>query len=121
MYETAVAELSLDLLLQCVSAPHMFHAHSDFPSAYRDIACIVDESVMCESVVKAMSRVSSEIVSVEIIDMYRTADMRGEHKKSLTLRFVYQSETHTLSGEEVETAHNKARVALQQEYGAVIR
>ncbi len=121
VYETIVAEIDLELLAACPATPRVLAEVNNFPMSVRDIACVVDEKIKYEQLAAAARTAAPEVVLVEAVDLYRSATTVGENKKSIAIRVGYQSETHTLTSEEIETAHAKVLGALQTNVQAQIR
>jgi phenylalanyl-tRNA synthetase beta chain len=97
--ELEVAGLSGGRLADVQAAPPPRH-----PSAERDLAIVVAETVPAATVADAVrSAGGPDLRSVELFDIYRGASL-AEDEKSLAWRLVFQADHRTLTEAEVEAA-----------------
>ncbi len=90
-----------------------------FPSIIRDIALVIDEKVTYKQVRDAIQKFPL-VSRLALFDLYRGEQIpRG--KKSLAFRIVYQSQTKTLTDEQVAQVQKQILDALHHEFGAVLR
>ena len=116
-----LAELDLKILLTRRSKKRSFQALPVFPSARRDAAMLVDESISHADVLRAVKKAKPDFLqTVELFDVFRGKGI-PEGKKSLAYAFVYRHRRRTLKDEEVATAHAKVIRRLQDEIAAEIR
>lgn len=116
-----LAELDLKILLTRRSKKRAFQALPVFPSARRDAAMLVDESISHADVLRAVKKAKPDFLqTVELFDVFRGKGI-PEGKKSLAYAFVYRHRRRTLKDEEVSTAHAKVIRRLQDEIAAEIR
>lgn len=116
-----LAELDLKTLLTRRSKKRPFQALPVFPSARRDAAMLVDESISHADVLRAVKKAKPDFLqTVELFDVFRGKGI-PEGKKSLAYAFVYRHRRRTLKDEEVATAHAKIIRRLQDEIAAEIR
>ncbi len=116
----AYAELNLDVIAQEKSGRLRFEELPKYPAVSRDIAIVVDRDVTSESIIKAIRSSGVKILAGEnVFDVYE-----GEHveegKKSVALSVSYQAD-HTLTDEEINTAHEKILNNLKQRLKAELR
>ena len=92
-----------------------------YPSAVRDIALLVDESLSAASVRGTIrSHAPDTLVNVVEFDRYQGKGI-PDGKVSLALRLTFQSAERTLTDAEVEAATTEVVEALARECGAVRR
>ena len=116
-----LAELDLNPLLTRRRQKRPFQALPVFPSARRDAAMLVDESISHADVLRAVKKAKPDFLqTVELFDVFRGKGI-PEGKKSLAYAFVYRHRRRTLKDEEVATAHAKITRRLQDEIAAEIR
>lgn len=116
-----LAELDLKILLTRRSQKRSFQALPMFPSARRDAAMLVDESISHADVLRAVKKAKPDFLqTVELFDVFRGRGI-PEGKKSVAYAFVYRHRQRTLKDEEVATAHAKVIQRLQDEIAAEIR
>lgn len=90
-----------------------------FPSMIRDIALVIDEEVTYQQVKEIIE--SFPLVSqVILFDLYR-GEQIPSGKKSFAFRITYQSQTQTLTEEQVAEIQKQILDALYHELGAVLR
>jgi phenylalanyl-tRNA synthetase beta chain len=90
-----------------------------FPSVTRDIALVVDEQIVYQTV-QNIIRSSPLATTVTLFDFYRGKQI-AEGKKSFAIRVVYQSPSRTLTDEEVDRTQERMLARLHQELGATLR
>ncbi len=116
-----LAELDLKTLLTRRRQKRPFQALPVFPSARRDAAMLVDESISHADVLRAVKKAKPDFLqTVELFDVFRGKGI-PEGKKSIAYAFVYRHRRRTLKDEEVATAHAKITRRLQDEIAAEIR
>ena len=116
-----LAELDLKILLTRRRQKKSFQALPTFPSARRDAAMLVDESISHADVLRAVKKAKPDFLqTVELFDVFRGIGI-PEGKKSLAYAFVYRHRRRTLKDEEVAAAHAKVIRRLQDEIAAEIR
>lgn len=117
-----VGELDLDRLAPAGSARvHRAAPLPRYPSAVRDIAILVDESLSAATVRGTIrSHAPDTLVHVVEFDRYQGTGI-PDGKVSLAVRLTFQSADRTLTDAEVETATTAVVAALARECGAVRR
>lgn len=114
------AELNLDVIASEKSGRLRFEELPKYPAVSRDISIVVDRDVTSEAIIKAIRSSGAKILADEtVFDVYE-----GEHveegKKSVALSVTYQAD-HTLTDEEINTAHEKILNNLKQRVKAELR
>jgi len=114
-----VAEFDLDSLRN-VNPTYGIIPVPEFPPVYEDIAVIVDESVLAESVESLIRQTGGKTVAnVKLFDVYR-GDQIGHGKKSLAYSLTYQSDK-TLTDAEAAAIRTKIVKRLEHELSAKLR
>ena len=92
-----------------------------FPSADRDIAIIVNDSIFAEDIRQEIIASGGELVDfVWIFDQYRGKNI-PPGKRSLAFGIKYRLPDRTLTDDEVNEAQNRIVTALQNKFGAELR
>ncbi|MBV9124381.1 MAG: phenylalanine--tRNA ligase subunit beta [Planctomycetes bacterium] len=114
-------ELDLEAILAAVPSRFLYTPVPRFPTALRDIAVIVDESVPAERVVSEIRTAGGTILSgIRLFDVYRGESI-PTGMKSLAYALAYQAEDRTLTDKEVDKAHKKIEDRLKHVLKAQIR
>ena len=92
-----------------------------YPSTSRDLALLVDLEQDQAGLAQLMKSNGGEnLVSVELFDLFINLDLfRG--KKSLAYRLIFQNPDKTLTDEDVQSAMDRIRTALETVSGLEIR
>jgi phenylalanyl-tRNA synthetase beta chain len=112
-------EIDLTTLLPFTVGHKLFQPIPRFPAVVRDIALVVDAAVthrQIHDIVKS----SPLAAQVNIFDVY-TGKQVPAGKKSLAYRIMFQSPTHTLTDEEVDSVQQQILDRLSHELGATLR
>lgn len=112
-------EIDLEKLLRKVARAKEYQPIPRFPGAARDVALVLDEHVpygSVEEIIRGFPLVTQTI----LFDVYR-GDQVPEGKKSLAVRIIYQSPSHTLTDKEVDQRQQRMLEKLRQELGATLR
>ncbi|MDD7281869.1 phenylalanine--tRNA ligase subunit beta [Floccifex sp.] len=120
-----MAELDCDLLLSIKKAKVKFTPLSKYPSVSRDLAFVIDRDMPVEKVINVMKkqgRVNKEMVirNIEVFDVYEGEHV-SENEKSVALSVLFQSDTHTLKDEEINTVFNNIIAAIVKDCNAQLR
>lgn len=112
-------ELDIKKIFQYISSLYKYKPISKFPSVIRDLALVIDETVTYQKV-KEILESFPLLFKVSLFDFYK-GEQIPEGKKSLAFRLVYQSDTHTLSDQEVDRVQEQMLARLGKEVGAALR
>jgi phenylalanyl-tRNA synthetase beta chain len=95
--DVAVAEISLDRLLEAPRIGERYRPIPRFPGIKLDVAVALPEATPAEAVAKAIEQAGKGMVAdVELFDLYRGESV-GAGKKSLAYHVLLQSPTKTLT------------------------
>ncbi|NOH01549.1 MAG: hypothetical protein HND47_06060 [Chloroflexi bacterium] len=115
-----VAEFDLDLL-RGIQPTYGIKTIPETPPIYEDIAVIVDEAVLAESVEALIRQTGGRsVTNVRLFDVYR-GEQIGAGKKSLAYALTYQAEDKTMTDAEAAAIRNKIVKRLEKELGAKLR
>jgi phenylalanyl-tRNA synthetase beta chain len=112
-------EIDVTALLPFAISRRMYRPVSRFPGTIRDLALVVDAGVTHRQVM-GVFRGFSLISEVELFDVYSGKQV-APGQKSMAYRLVYQSDTHTLTDEEVGRVQEQVLQRLTGELGAALR
>jgi phenylalanyl-tRNA synthetase beta chain len=112
-------EIDLEKLLAKIATTRRYQSIPRFPSVSRDIALVVDERVTYRTVEQAI-RSFPLVKKVMLFDLYR-GEQIAKGKKSFAIRIVYQSDSRTLTDEEVDRTQRAMLAKLGDELGAALR
>lgn len=117
---TFVAEVDLAILAErqqvIVGAPP-----PRYPSAHRDLAVAVDETVVWQALREEVRSAAGEhLRSISLLDVYRGPQV-GARKKSFAMRLVFQSEEGTLEDADLDRAMRRIVGRLERTFKATPR
>jgi phenylalanyl-tRNA synthetase beta chain len=118
-----VAILDAEALIELVAAtgPAQVRGLPRFPAVLRDLALIVDETVLAGELIAAFTAASRGLVErVELFDVFRGPQL-GAGKKSLMLRVAYRDPEATLTDARIQTVCDEAVRAVNAALGAELR
>jgi phenylalanyl-tRNA synthetase beta chain len=115
----ALFELDIEKLLSSVKERHGYRPLSRFPRSVRDVAVLVDIQVPAKKMLDIVRGVSL-VSQVSLFDLYSGKQVPAG-KKSVAFRIAYQSDSHTLTEEDLETADNEILSRLAKDVGATRR
>ena len=115
----ALFELDIERLLSSMSEKRGYRPLSRFPRSVRDIAVLVDVQVPAKKMLDIVRGVSL-VSQVSLFDLYSGKQVPAG-KKSVAFRIAYQSDSHTLTEADLETADNEILSRLAKDVGATRR
>lgn len=117
------AELNLENIYQAVGKNTVqMKPISKYPSVTRDLALVISNNIQFEEIEKIGKKVSKDILSkIALVDVYKNDDQLGKDKKSLAVRFTFESEEKTLTDKELEGTMKTLMEQYSSALGAVIR
>ena len=115
------AELDFDKIVASAPPGKQLSSLPKFPPVDRDLAVVVDESLLSETVGDTIKEVGGGLVeNITLFDVYRGKQVAAG-KKSLAYSICYRSQEKTLTDEEVDTVHRKVISELEKAFGATLR
>lgn len=116
-----IAELNLDLLYSCSNLDKKYKALPKFPAVTRDMAILIDDSVLVQDIEDIMWKQGGNIVeSIKLFDVYKGEQVPAG-KKSIAYSIIYRLENKTLTDVEVNKVHDKIVRTLENRLGAQLR
>jgi len=116
-----LAEMDFDALVEVGHIERQIVLPLRFPPVERDLAFVLDERVLYESLEAAVRRSGGgSLREVRFVDLYRGKQV-PPGKKSITLRIVFQLPDRTLTSDEVDQAVARIVGAVGAEFGAALR
>ncbi len=116
-----VLELGVVPLQEHRRTDRKYQAIPRFPFVERDLAVVVDAAVEAEKLIASAKHVGGPFLqSVSVFDVYRGKQV-PEGKKSVALRFVFQSKDRTLTEDEINQTMDAIFRRLEKEFGATLR
>lgn len=120
--DVSLLEISFKKLLNLISASgeRQYQSIPKFPPVNRDLAFVVDHSVLFIDIKKEIEKFSPLIINLELFDVY-SGDNLGQNKRSLAFHLTYQSPEKTLTSEEVDVLQKDLIKILKDKFGAQVR
>ncbi len=116
-----VAELDLDVLYKYADLGREYTPLPKFPAVLRDIAILVDDSVMVKEIEDIITANGAGMVeSVKLFDVYKGKQIQSG-KKSVAYSIAYRLDYKTLTDGEVSEVHEKIVQNLEKVFGAELR
>ncbi|AOR23969.1 phenylalanine--tRNA ligase subunit beta [Clostridium taeniosporum] len=115
-----IAELNLDVLYESADMDRKYKALPKFPAVTRDIALLVDDSILVQEIEDCIRKAGGNLVEkVELFDIYKGKQI-PDGKKSIAYAIAYRADK-TLTDKEVNKVHDKILRALEYKLGATLR
>ncbi len=116
-----IAELNLDVLYKYANVQKEYSQLPKFPAVTRDIAVIVDDTVLVQEIENIIKNGGGNILeSIHLFDVYKGKQI-PEGKKSIAYSIVYRNAQRTLKDSEVNKVHDKIVRTLEHKLGAQLR
>jgi phenylalanyl-tRNA synthetase beta chain len=94
---------------------------SEYPTAQRDVAVVVERRVAAEDLIAAVRKAKpAHLISADVFDVYE-GDELGADRRSVAIRMVFQSDKGTLSGDVVDGAFSRVLDRLRLVSGVTVR
>jgi phenylalanyl-tRNA synthetase beta chain len=114
-------ELGLDSLFAEVPDTVAYEDVITYPAVRQDLAFVVDEAVPAGDLAQAAREAAGpEVREARVFDVYRGSQV-PDGKKSVALRFAFQSPERTLSDDDARVARERIVAALAERFGAELR
>jgi len=115
-----VAEIDFESLLEFPLRVRKFQPISKFPAVERDFSLVVPDDLTYARISAVLAQLQLEDVrGFRPVDRFRGGNIPSQHH-SLLLRTTFQSQTRTLTGEEIDGMSQRLLTALQA-LGAKLR
>lgn len=115
------AEIDFEKIAARVPKTKRFSSLPKFPPADRDLAVVVDESLLSEAIADKIKEAGGDLVeNIVLFDVYEGKQVPAG-KKSLAYSICYRSQGKTLTDEEVDGIHRKVISELEKTFGAALR
>ncbi|MDR5586725.1 MULTISPECIES: phenylalanine--tRNA ligase subunit beta [Clostridium] len=115
-----IAELNLDALYENADMDKKYKALPKFPAVTRDIALLVDDSILVQEIEECIRKAGGNLVEkVELFDIYKGKQI-PDGKKSIAYAICYRADK-TLTDKEVNKVHDKILRSLEYKLGATLR
>ena len=115
-----VAEINLTLLKQYISKKFKYERIVKYPEVTRDLAIVLNDSVLVGDMIDAIKKTSDFIETVELFDIYK-----GEHieagKKSVAISLTLRNKVGTLKEEDIIKVIDKVLNLVRTKYMGEIR
>lgn len=116
-----VGEIDLTSVLELAERPVLYAPLPRFPSVLRDISLLVDRQVTVAAVKNAaINQNVPNLIAVTFVGTYEGEGI-PDSKRSVTLRFEYRAEDHTMRDEEVDALHWPLVDTLKAGFHAEVR
>jgi phenylalanyl-tRNA synthetase beta chain len=116
-----LAELDITALILSKKPLSRFTPLPTYPSAPRDLALVVKESVQVGQIIEAVKSETGPLAeTVEVFDIYKGKPIPPGHK-SVGITIVYRSAERSLAGDEVEQVQQKVVARLKSQFNAELR
>jgi phenylalanyl-tRNA synthetase beta chain len=116
-----LAELDLDQIMARRNTARQFKPLPQFPSAKRDAAFLMPETVTHEAILQTIRQCRvSHLESVELFDVFRGKHVPQGHK-SMAYAFTYRHPDRTLTDSEISAVHDRLVSHLTKTFQAQLR
>ena len=116
-----LAEIYLDKLWNFINLSRSYETLNRFPKVSRNLSIAVSKDMRFSQIKKCIEKNASELLqNIALVEQYKGAHIE-KGSRGLVLLLVYQTKTHTLTDEEVNSLHSKICDGLIRELGVKIR
>ncbi|MGL5122945.1 MAG: phenylalanine--tRNA ligase subunit beta [Fusobacteriaceae bacterium] len=115
-----IAEFNLALMEKYMKPKIKYEKIVKYPEVTRDLAIILDDSVLVGNMINEIKKVSPLVENVDIFDIYKSETIQSG-KKSVAISFVLRNKLGTLEEKEIQEVTNKILNLLDKTYGGQIR
>lgn len=115
-----IAEINLTILKQYMSKKFKYERIVKYPEVTRDLAVVLDDSVLVGDMIDMIEKSSDFIETVELFDIYK-----GEHieagKKSVAIGLTLRNKVGTLNEEDINKVIDKVLNIIRTKFNGEIR
>lgn len=101
-----IAQISLSQIINYLDnfpSKISYQPVSNFPSSTKDLSFIFSENINYDEVIKVIKEAAdNNLQETKVFDIYQSAELEREKKKSVSFHLVFQSLTKTLESKEIE-------------------
>lgn len=115
-----LAELNYDVLKTKFKEKISYVPESPYAKAGRDIAVVVDKTVLCGDIIDTIEAVDSCIADVALFDIFESEKI-GTDKKSMAFKIELASPEKDITSEMTDEVIDKVVAVLGEKYGAQLR
>lgn len=115
--EAVAFEIDLDALCIKKNEPKKFAHLSKYQATKLDISMMLPLSVTVANITEVINSADKRIVDVQLRDIFQKADWTD--KKSVTMRFVVNDKTQTLSKEALDSVYELVTKAVTKQGGEI--
>lgn len=119
-HDAFLCELSLDLLMPALSTEYRYAPLPKYPVVQRDLALVVDDTVLCGDLTAAMHKACAKLGDVKLFDVYRGIQI-DEGKQSMAFSLTFVPEAHAFSDEEIDKFMETILRKLGKQFDATLR
>src|SRR5207302_8007727 len=95
---------------------------SSFPTSTKDLLFTFPENINYSEVIKEIREAAgSNLQELNIFDVYQSAELKEERKKSVSFRLVFQSSIKTLENKEIEEILKDIIASIEKLFAAKVR
>jgi phenylalanyl-tRNA synthetase beta chain len=116
---TYIVELDVGKLLSLTQSLYRYKPVNRYPGIIRDLAIVADMQVDYQQAYDIINDFPL-VRQINLFDMY-SGEQVPEGKRSLAFRVIYQSDTQTLTDEDVDKVQELILARLAEELGATLR
>lgn len=119
--DTFIGEIDTSILFAAAVNNIIFTEIPKFPSSERDIAVVVKDDILIDSIFSVINDLNLPILqNVKVFDIYK-GDKVAKGHYSVAIKLLFNKITSTLKDSEIEEATNKILEALNSKLNAVLR
>ncbi|MBE6847733.1 MAG: phenylalanine--tRNA ligase subunit beta [Ruminococcus sp.] len=100
-HTACLCELSLELLMPMLSSDHHFTPLPKFPVVRRDLALLVEDTVICGDLENAMKNACAKLTDVKLFDVYKGEQIE-KGKQSMAFTLTFTPDDHAFSDDEID-------------------
>ncbi len=116
-----VGEIDLTSVLELPEKPVLYSPLPRFPSVVRDVSLLVDRQVTVAELKNAATNQNvPNLIAVTFVGTYEGEGI-PDSKRSVTFRFEYRADDHTMRDEEVDALHWPLIETLKEKFSAEVR
>lgn len=119
--ETYAFDLDMEYILDTTELETHYEAVTKYPVVLRDVAFVVDKSVVAGDIQQKMLAVGAPLVkNVTAFDVYEGENL-PDNEKSVAYTISFQDVSKTLTDEEVDTVFNEVIETVNETFEAYVR